>query len=137
LKGNILVNGHLVLIDDDPRILNKVKDELLEIDFPYEIHLALNGQEGLVLARRLKRMGKKISLFIVDYEMPLMNGLEFLKDLRSSPTLGKIPVLMLTSANDKARVIQAINEGVTNYCLKPWKKDELLEKIYFCLNLNN
>ena len=132
-----MFDKEVVIVDDDPMVLDKVQKDFESESFLLNIHKALNGHEALSLTRKLKRMGKKIALFVIDYEMPIMNGLELLEEIKSSPSLKKIPVLMLTSANDRARVLKAINSGVTNYCLKPWNRDELIEKVHFCLEKYN
>jgi two-component system chemotaxis response regulator CheY len=128
-----MFDSEIVIVDDDPRILDKVVNDLSEANLDYNIHKALNGQEAIILIRRLKKIGKTIKLIITDFEMPIMNGLELLGEVKGSPTLKHIPVLMLTSVNDKARVISAIQKGVTNYCVKPWTKDDLIEKVHFCI----
>lgn len=123
----------ILLVDDDPRILDKVINDISFANLEYNLNRASNGQEGIITLRQLLKQGKSVKLIITDFEMPIMNGLEMVGEIKSSPTLKNIPILMLTSVNDKARVISAIQKGITNYCVKPWNRDELLEKINFCL----
>ncbi|MCB0337221.1 MAG: response regulator [Bdellovibrionales bacterium] len=68
-----------------------------------------------------------VDLLLLDWEMPNVTGIEILMDVR--PRMPKLPIIMLTSINDQKKVMKAIENGCTDYVIKPWKSDELLEKI--------
>ena len=64
---------------------------------------------------------------VTDWNMPEMNGLELLKSIRGSGS--DVPVIMVTTEGEKAKVLEAIQEGVTDYLCKPFEKEELQEKL--------
>jgi two-component system chemotaxis response regulator CheY len=61
--------------------------------------------------------------------MPVMQGIDVLRELRKMPAYKDTPVIMLTAEAEKERVITAIQEGVTNYIVKPFKPATLKEKL--------
>ena len=73
-------------------------------------------------------------LIICDWEMPNMNGLELLIEIKKDEKLRDIPMLMLTSNTEKAKVNVAINAGSSDYVIKPIQPSVLLEKIEYCLS---
>lgn len=126
---------NIVIVDDDSSIRNNVRKDISDspLGFSYILHEAENGVAGFDVIKSLLKSKETISLVISDIEMPVQNGIEMLKIIRSHPKLEKLPVLMLSSVNDKDMIIDAINSGATNYLLKPWKSDDLIRKIKACL----
>ncbi len=76
-------------------------------------------------------------LILLDWRLPGMSGLEFLKLLRSKPETREIKVIMVTSMGDKSNVVSAAKLGISEYIVKPVKKETLIEKISNCLSLNS
>jgi CheY-like chemotaxis protein len=123
----------ILVVDDDPAIRKRVVREILSAELDLNINVAEDGQEALTKLRQLKKMKKNIVFVLTDVEMPNMDGLQLLTEIKASPSLKEIPVLMLTSVNDKSRVIRAIAHGVTNYIIKPWEDNDLLVKVIACV----
>lgn len=73
-------------------------------------------------------------LVILDIDMPEINGYEMLKSIRETEHLKNVPVLFLTSNNDKSNVIKAVTEGVNDYVVKPIDEEILMKKIHTVLN---
>jgi len=115
-----------VLVVDDARIMRNIhKNALIEFNIPEDnIHEAGDGTSALQIAQNTD-----IGLFLVDWNMPGLNGLEFVKALRSMDKYKSTPIIMVTSEAAKYMVVEAINAGVTNYVVKPIKQKILEEKI--------
>lgn len=79
---------------------------------------AADGEEAF---DRLQKGG--IGFVVTDWNMPKMDGLAFLKQVRADERLKDTPVLMLTAEQEKTKVIEAIRAGVDNYIVKPFTAD--------------
>jgi len=112
----------ILTVDDSMTIRSIVKNTLKEYDC--EIHEAENGLLGLQAIIRIIP-----DLVILDITMPVMDGIEMLRKLRSSPRGKDMKVLMLTAESAKENIIEIAKLGVTNYIVKPFTKDQLVDKI--------
>ena len=115
----------ILIIDDDATTL-KVMKTLAEKN-GYETLIAKNGREGLGIA-----FEEKPELIIVDYSMPEMDGLTFIKECKASESLQNIPVITLT-ANDNAE-FDFMNSGAQAFVSKPFTAEDMLTKIQDTLN---
>jgi two-component system chemotaxis response regulator CheY len=115
-----------ILIVDDSEVMRRIhKNTLREQKIPDESMLeAADGVEALKLA-----LSEQIDLFLVDWNMPKLDGPSFVKKLRNMGPYADTPVIMITSEAAKYSVIEAINAGVTNYVVKPIRGNVLWEKI--------
>jgi two-component system chemotaxis response regulator CheY len=113
----------ILLVDDQPLIRKIVRDILAQLGY-MNVEDAENGQDAL---EKLK--AKKFDLIFLDWNMPVMQGIDVLRELRKMPAYKDTPVIMLTAEAEKERVIIAIQEGVTNYIVKPFKPSTLKEKL--------
>lgn len=114
-----------LIIDDSMVIRNIHKNVLKEKKFSADgIFEADNGASALEIAQK-----ENIDLFMVDWNMPGINGLEFVKKIRAMPNYAATPIIMVTSEAAKYMVVEAIEAGVTNYIAKPIHGDVLWEKI--------
>ncbi|HWA01018.1 MAG TPA: response regulator [Caulobacterales bacterium] len=110
------------LIVDDSRVIRKVARRILE-DMNFEIEEAGDGVEALQACRR--RMPEAI---LLDWTMPVMTGIEFLKQLRQEPG-GNAPVVVFcTTENDVEKIAEAIKAGADEYMMKPFDGDILHSK---------
>jgi len=116
--------SHKVLVVDDMMSMrNIVKRALLEIGYK-NIHDALNGEEAL---EKLKSGG--FGLVLLDWNMPVMSGIELLRRMRADPTLQAIPVLMITAEAKMDNIMEAVQAGVSDYLVKPFSGQALQEKL--------
>ncbi|MBF0484620.1 MAG: response regulator [Candidatus Omnitrophica bacterium] len=115
----------IVTIDDDPDILDVLELTLSE---NYDIFQAPNGLEGLKMVQQ-----KLPDLVVCDYMMPVMNGIEFCKELKKDILLQHIPVIMLTGKGEAQDQIRGIQAGADDYLVKPFAPDVLLAKIQMIL----
>jgi two-component system chemotaxis response regulator CheY len=91
-----------------------------------ELLEATNGQEALTI---LEKNQGNIDLIILDWNMPLMNGMEFLQIVKSNDKFKHIPVIMNTTESEKHKIIAAIQAGASNYMTKPFTEQDLTKKI--------
>jgi two-component system chemotaxis response regulator CheY len=115
-----------VLIVDDSAVMRRIhRNVLLEkkVD-PADLIEAEDGQEALRAAT-----SRQIDLFLVDWNMPKLDGFELVKKIRALPQYAKTPIIMITSEAAKYNVVEAIQAGVTNYIVKPIKGDVLWQKL--------
>lgn len=118
----------ILIVDDSPTMRRIIKNTLERIGFKASFE-AENGKEALdQLALH------PINFVITDWNMPEMNGLEFVTALRNTPEYAKLPVLMITTRGMKEDVLQAVQAGVNNYVVKPFTPETLEAKIGKLLN---
>lgn len=101
-----------ILVIDDSLTTRTLEQSVLEIA-GYEVELASSGEEGLVKAR-----ARRYGLFIVDIEMPGMNGLEFTKTTRADPQLREVPVMLVTSLSSYEHRRRGVEAGASAYIVK-------------------
>ena len=111
------------LIVDDSRVIRKVSRHILE-SLDFAVDEAENGREGL--DRCIEAMPDVI---LLDWNMPVMSGIEFLTQLRGRPD-GRAPkVVFCTTENDVAHIREAIDAGADEYVMKPFDHDTLQIKL--------
>ncbi len=115
-----------ILIIDDSGVMRRIhRNTLLEHGVAEgDIIEAADGAEALAIAQR-----EIVSLFLVDWNMPKLDGFQLVKSVRAIPRYASTPIVMITSEAARYNVMEAINAGVTNYVVKPIKGDILWQKI--------
>lgn len=119
----------VLVVDDMSTMRRIVKNVLKQIGFSDMIE-AENGQDGL---NKLKTPDAGIGLVVSDWNMPVMQGIDFLRAVRADPDLKHLPFLMVTAEAQKENIIEAVQAGVSNYVVKPFTAEALqgkLEKIF-------
>jgi two-component system chemotaxis response regulator CheY len=115
----------IVMVVDDSRIMrNIVKNTFSELKIPCEFVEAANGREALRLLE-----SRKIDLVLLDWNMPQLSGLDFLKKVRSMELYKHLPIIMVTSEAAKYNVIEALKSGATDYIIKPLNEKSFLDKL--------
>ena len=115
-----------ILIVDDSSVMRRIhRNTLIEHGVSEEeVVEAADGAEALARAQK-----EFVRLFLVDWNMPKMDGFQFVKAIRAIPRYAATPIIMITSEAAKYNVVEAISAGVTNYVVKPIKGDILWQKI--------
>jgi two-component system chemotaxis response regulator CheY len=96
------------------------------------VTLALKGQGHTVLEAENGRLAldllpsQKVDAIILDINMPVMSGIDFLKEVRKTPNLAAIPVVVLTTQGEDDLKNQALALGAKAFMVKPFQKDELV-----------
>ncbi|HEY0652218.1 MAG TPA: response regulator [Chryseosolibacter sp.] len=113
----------ILLVDDDVQ-LNKIHEKILPSSgLATEVHTALNGREALdYLRARIEKGYPLPNIIIVDLEMPVMNGFEFIDAFNAMNTPGKsnIEVIVFTSSINPSDRSKALAKGVRHYLNKPY-----------------
>ncbi len=112
-----------VLAVDDSKTIRKIVSKAFST-YDCEVMEAENGIEGLSSISRVKP-----DLIILDITMPVMNGIEMLGKLKGQADLKDIPVIMLTAESGKDNVMQIVKMGVRDYMVKPFKGEQLIERV--------
>ncbi len=112
-----------ILVVDDSLSVRQTLKQLLH-DFGFEVDTACDGLEAF---EKIKQ--SQPQLVLVDMEMPRMDGLELTRQLRQTPDLNALPILMLTSRSQQKHRELATKAGVNGYATKPYNENELMDKI--------
>lgn len=111
-----------VMLIDDSRTMRSIQRTMLTQLGVEEIEEAEDGQDAL------SKIGAfRPDLVLVDWNMPVMDGLAFVKQARSRGYA--MPIIMVTTESEKSKVLAAIRAGVTNYVVKPFTTEALAERI--------
>lgn len=115
-----------VLVVDDMAVMRRiVRNLLLDVGFTEDnITEAEDGEKALEQLR-----SQEFDLVITDWNMPVMEGIELLREIRKDPKLQNKPVLMVTAEAKKEQIIEAAQAGVNQYIVKPFTANTLNEKI--------
>ena len=114
------------LIVDDSSVMRKIVERSLRqagLD-PLVVYEAGNGAEGLDMLK-----SKDVDLILSDINMPSMDGLEFLRQIRAQKLAPGIPVVMITTESSEEHVKQAILAGARGYIRKPFTAEQVKERV--------
>lgn len=114
-----------VIVADDSLVMRKIVANVVE-SLGYEAIHATNGQQMLEL---LEENRGKIDLVLLDWNMPVLDGLEALKAMQESSQYRSIPVFMVSTESEEAKIEEAIKAGAKGYLSKPFTAEELAAKI--------
>jgi two-component system chemotaxis response regulator CheY len=112
------------LVVDDSRAMRTIIGQILK-GIGFEIVEAGNGREGLdrLDPDQLPRLA------LVDWNMPEMNGLEFVNAVRRRPEFNAMSIMMVTTETEMSRMADALANGVDEYVMKPFTRDAILQKL--------
>jgi two-component system chemotaxis response regulator CheY len=114
-----------VLVVDDSRIMrNIVKNTFMELKIPCQFLEAGNGREALQMLEI-----QPVHLVLLDWNMPELLGIDFLKQVRAMDRYKDLPIIMVTSESAKYNVIEALKSGATDYIIKPINEKIFTEKL--------
>jgi len=113
-----------VLLVDDSRAMRSMLKRMVS-GLGLESVEAENGRAAL---EKIDQIGKP-KFALVDWNMPEMNGLEFVKAIRSRPDMKGLALVMVTSEAEMERVAEALEAGADEYMMKPFSTDDLAEKL--------
>ena len=117
-----------ILIVDDSRVMRRLVRGALEPLGNGALEI-VEASDGLEAIQKLEHGGFAPDLVVADWTMPRMDGITFVRLLRSREALKRLPVIMLTSQSQQAQRAEAADLGVAEYVLKPFEADDLREKV--------
>ena len=114
-----------VLVVDDASFVRDLVKRTMRTHFPaVKLEEAINGRKAQIL------MSKGVyDMVLCDWEMPEMSGIELLEWARANEHYRKIPFIMVTSRGDRSHVVEAVQQGASDYLTKPFSPEMLLHKI--------
>jgi len=120
------MEGIAALIVDDSSVMRKIVERSLRqagINLT-QVFEAGNGSEALTTLA-----ANRVDLILCDINMPVMDGLEFVKQLPAVPNAKGVPVVMITTEGSEAHVVQALSLGARGYIRKPFTPDQVKEHV--------
>jgi len=118
--------GIRALIVDDSSVMRKIVERSLRqagLDLA-NVYEAANGAEALAVVG-----SKELDLILTDINMPVMDGIEFVKNLSQLAAAKDVPVVMITTEGGEAQVAQALSLGAKGYIRKPFTPDQVREHV--------
>ena len=119
-----------VLIADDQTELLMLMKETVETA-GFEVFIASDGAEALQVIFEMHP-----DIVVLDYNMPVKNGLQVAQDLKDSPLFAHIPIIICTAVSEKKTKMQGLSMGIDDYLIKPVDTDELIARIRMILKRN-
>jgi two-component system, chemotaxis family, chemotaxis protein CheY len=113
------------MVVDDSRTMRTILSRALA-EAGFEVHQEANGRDALDY---LQRDGASLRLVLVDWNMPEMTGLEFVRAVRSRPEFLRVRLLMVTTETEIEQMARALAAGADEYLMKPFTVDALKDKL--------
>ncbi len=113
----------VLVVGDAPTMRRIVRGLLRELG----LKNVREAEDGKIALQALKN--KKTDLIVCDWNMPVMTGIELLREIRDDISLKEVPMLMITAEAKKENIVAAVEAGVNNYIVKPFNAQTLNEKL--------
>lgn len=112
------------LVVDDSRAMRTILVRMLR-GVGYEVFEAENGHDALDILRN----ESPLKLLLVDWNMPVMNGIDFIRAVRTELGERNLPIMMVTTESETNQVVRALAAGANEYLMKPFTENGLIEKL--------
>lgn len=112
------------LVIDDSRAMRTILTRMME-GFDFEVESAGDGQEALEVMRR----GPEPDVCLVDWNMPVMNGLDFIVEVRKNREWRNVTLMMVTTEAEQANIVRALAAGAHEYVIKPFTSEIIEDKL--------
>jgi len=122
----------ILLVEDDSVDVMNVQRAFVKNNITNPLHIAFNGVEALNMLRGSNgkpKINPTPRIILLDINMPKMNGLEFLRELRNDAELKSLSVFVMTTSNDDQDKIEAYNLNVAGYILKPLSFEKFVNAV--------
>jgi CheY-like chemotaxis protein len=123
---------NILLVEDDSVDVMNVQRAFVKNNITNPLHIAFNGVEALNMLRGSNgkpKLNPAPRIILLDINMPKMNGLEFLRELRNDDDLKSVSVFVMTTSNDDQDKIEAYNLNVAGYILKPLSFEKFVNAV--------
>ncbi len=129
----------ILLVEDNPMDLDLTLRAFNKKKFANTIHVARDGEEALAWFERWEAGEPLPAVILLDLNMPRINGLEVLQQLKAHPRFRRIPVVVLTSSREDSDLKAAYDLGVSSYIEKPVSFSKFIEvaehiELYWCVH---
>jgi two-component system, chemotaxis family, chemotaxis protein CheY len=112
------------LVVDDSRTIRSILGKKLT-HLGFKVSEAENGK----IALEVLQANPSISLALVDWNMPVMNGLEFVKSVRADSTWDGLTIVMVTTETETSQMLAALDSGANDYIMKPFTDEIITERL--------
>jgi two-component system, chemotaxis family, response regulator Rcp1 len=121
----------ILMIEDNPGDIGLAREALKEHKVANKLHVANDGATALTMLRSGSEKGAAIrpDLILLDLNMPVMDGRQVLKELKSDPSLRTIPVVVLTSSEAETDIVKAYESHANCYITKPVDFDQFVKAV--------
>lgn len=119
---NTSTPSYILYVEDDKLETMRFRMALQQNGFVGEIKLAENGKKGLEILKEQRH--HLPSIVVLDLQMPVMNGFEFLALIKEDITLRRIPIIILTTSRNETDILQSFDFQVAGYFTKPFSNIE-------------
>lgn len=114
----------ILLVEDDELDVISVQRSVNKFNLDIQLETAFSGVEALAALQGTQREKFHPDIILLDLNMPKMNGIEFLKEMRKDPSLSAIKVFVMTTSNEESERKEAEKLGVSGYLIKPMNLNE-------------
>ena len=116
------------LVIDDSRAMRRIVGTILK-DFGFEVREAADGRQALDVLQEGSAAGWVPDLCCIDWNMPVMDGLQFVSAVRANPAYRSMTIMMVTSESEHTQIVRALAAGAHEYVIKPFTADALRDKL--------
>ncbi|MGI6034947.1 MAG: response regulator [Limnochordia bacterium] len=117
----------VMIVDDSRTVREAVKYTLGKENF--QVIEAEDGQHGLDVLAQQQRMGKRLAMIISDINMPRMDGITFITNVKKMPGMRFVPILVLTTESQQAMKMQGKEAGAAGWLVKPFQPEQLVQVV--------
>ena len=114
----------ILAVDDSTTMRRIIKTQLESLGIS-SILEAANGEEAIGVLQK----NMPVDIILLDWNMPIMDGMTFLKKVRADGAYKNVKIIMCTSESEKLRVMEALKEGANSYIVKPFTPEAVREKL--------
>jgi two-component system, chemotaxis family, chemotaxis protein CheY len=115
----------LIVADDSRLVRNLIEKAVASIGFD-----AIQASNGKDVLNVLEANDQDIHLVLLDWNMPVLNGIDVIKSMRSDDRFKNIPVLMVSTESEEDRIQAVISAGAQGYLTKPFTADQLIDAVH-------
>ena len=112
------------MVVDDSKAIRMILSQVLQ-NCHFVVEQAANGKQALEALPR----NRDLSLILVDWNMPEMNGLDFVKEVRANSRYNDIQIMMVTTETEVEQMVRAIEAGANEFVMKPFNQEIILDKL--------
>jgi two-component system chemotaxis response regulator CheY len=113
-----------LVVDDSKIMRNIIKNTIMSLNIPCRFVEAPDGAEALQIL-----LSQQIHIVLLDWNMPKLSGIDFLRKVRNMSMYKTLPIIMITSEAARYDVIEALKQGATDYIIKPVNEKVFLERV--------